>query len=235
VISFIIPAYNEERLLPATLSALHVAARAIGEPYEVIVADDGSTDRTGAVARSHEARVVRVEHRQIAATRNAGAREARGDQLIFVDADTIVSETVLRAAIRVLRLGAVGGGATVRFDGRIPMYARLLLFVITWLFRAARLAAGCFLFCTRRAFDAVGGFDEAFYGAEEIVMSNSLKRHGRFVVLREAVVTSGRRVRAHSGFEALRALGDLVLHGPRSRLGLAIWYEKRREDPKRGL
>ena len=65
-------------------------------------------------------------------------------------------------------------------------------------------------------------------------MSNSLKRHGRFVVLREAVVTSGRRVRAHSGFEALRALGDLVLHGPRSRLGLAIWYEKRREDPKRG-
>jgi glycosyltransferase involved in cell wall biosynthesis len=232
VISFIIPAYNEERLLPATLSALHVAARAIGEPYEVIVVDDASTDRTGVVARSHEARVVQVAHRQIAATRNAGAREATGDQLIFVDADTIVSEAVLRAAIRVLRLGAVGGGATVRFDGHIPMYAQLLLFVGTRLFRAARLAAGCFLFCTRRAFDAVGGFDEEFYGAEEIVMSNSLKRQGRFVVLREAVVTSGRRVRAHSGFEAVRALGDFVLHGPRSRRGLAIWYEKRREDPK---
>src|SRR5438105_14102323 len=234
MISFIIPAYNEQLLLGATLLAVHAAAQQVDEPYEVIVVDDASTDRTASVAEEHGARVVPVAHRQIAATRNAGAREAKGDRLIFVDADTIVSESVLRAAIRVLHFGAVGGGATVRFDGRIPLYARLLLFVGTWLFRAARLAAGCFLFCTRRAFDAVGGFDEGFYGAEEIVMSNALKRHGRFVVLREVVVTSGRKVRAHSGLDALRAFGDLALHGPRSRRGLAIWYEKRREDPKQG-
>lgn len=50
MISFIIPAYNEERLLGATLLALHAAARAVGEPYEVIVADDASADRTAAVA-----------------------------------------------------------------------------------------------------------------------------------------------------------------------------------------
>ncbi len=48
-------------------------------------------------------------------------------------------------------------------------------------------AAGCFLFCTRSAFVAVDGFDEAFFGAEEVVMSRALKRHGKFVVLRDAV------------------------------------------------
>ena len=75
-ISFIIPAYNEERLLGQTLSAIDQAARALGEPVEVIVVDDASTDRTAAIAQEHWARVVSVKCRQIAATRNAGAREA---------------------------------------------------------------------------------------------------------------------------------------------------------------
>lgn len=233
MISFIIPAYNEERLLGATLRAIHAAAQAAGEPYEAIVADDASTDGTAAVAEAHGARVVRVARRQIAATRNAGARQARGEWFVFVDADTLVTEAVVRAAVRALRDGAAGGGAAVRFDGRVPAYARALLLLLVWGFRVTRLAAGCFLFCTRRAFEAAGGFDEALYGSEEISMSRALKRQGRFVVLREAVTTSGRKLRAHSGWELLGVLGGLALRGPkavRQRDGLEIWYE-RREDP----
>ena len=86
MISFIVPAYNEERLLGATLDALHAAGRAAGEPYELIVVDDASTDRTALIAQGHGALLVRVAHRQIAATRNAGARRANGDLFIFVDA-----------------------------------------------------------------------------------------------------------------------------------------------------
>ena len=235
MISFIIPAYNEERLLGPTLRALHTAARAVGEPYEVIVADDDSSDRTAAVAEDCGARVIRVAHRQIAATRNAGAREAKGDLFCFVDADTLVNEAAVRAAIRALRGGAVGGGAAFQFDGRLPQYARLLQPVFVWLCRLARLTGGCFLFCTRHAFQAVGGFDEALYGAEEIAMCRALKRQGRFVVLREAVITSGRKLRAYSGWEILRAMGRLALRGPKSvrgRRGLEMWYEERREDPE---
>jgi glycosyltransferase involved in cell wall biosynthesis len=234
VISFIIPAYNEERLLGATVRAIHAAAQALGDPYELIVVDDFSTDHTAMIAASQGAHVVHVTHRQIAAARNAGARHAKGAYLIFVDADTIAPATVMRAAVQALRDGAVGGGAAVRFDGRIPRYAQLLQPLSVWLSRAAGLAAGCFLFCTRQAFDAVGGFDEALYGAEEITISRALKRHGRFVVLREAVTTSGRKLRAHSGWELLRVFGALALRGPRSvraRRGLAIWYEERRDDP----
>ena len=235
MLSFIVPAYNEERLLGATLDALRAAALAIGEPYELIVADDGSTDRTAAIAAHHGAILVSVAHRQIAATRNSGAREANGDWLIFVDADTLVSEAVVRSAVEALRSGAVGGGAAVEFDGTVPLYARLLLPVLVRSFRWAGLAAGCFLFCTRHAFAAVGGFDEAFYGAEELVMSRALKRHGRFVVLRQAVITSGRKLRTHSVREMLAILARLALRGPgavKQRQGMDLWYAERREDPQ---
>jgi len=100
VISFIVPAYNEEALLGRTVDALHGAARVVGEPYEIIVADDDSSDDTAAVAQAHGAVLARVKHRQIAATRNAGA------------------------------LRAVGGGAAFRFDGRVPLYGRAMQFVM---------------------------------------------------------------------------------------------------------
>jgi len=234
MISFIVPAYNEERLLGATLDALHAAGRALGEPYELVVVDDASTDQTALVARRHGALLVSVAHRQIAATRNSGARAAHGELFIFVDADTIVDEVVVRSAVQAMLDGAVGGGAAVRFDEPVPLYARLMMPLFVRFFRTARLAAGCFLFCTRSAFFAVGGFDEAFYGAEELVMSRALKRHGKFVILRHAVTSSGRKLRTHSAREALVVLGRLALRGPKAvkqRQGMELWYAERREDP----
>ena len=97
------------------------------------------------------------------------------------------------------------------------------------------MAAGCFLFCTRSAFVAVNGFDEAFFGAEEIVMSQALKRHGRFVVLRQSVLTSGRKMRTHSGREILVILIGIMFRGPqgmKQRKGMELWYAERREDPE---
>ena len=235
MISFIIPAYNEARLLGATLEALHAAARTLGEPYEVVVADDASTDQTALVARRHGARLVSVSHRQIAATRNSGAREAKGELFVFVDADTIVNDAVVRSALEAWRGGAVGGGAAARFDGVVPLYARMLLPVLVRLFRAARLAAGCFLFCTRSAFVAVGGFDETFFGGEEVIMSRALKRRGRFVILRDAVTTSGRKLRTHSAREVLAVMFRVALRGTgavRRREGMELWYAERREDPQ---
>ena len=233
MISFIVPAYNEERLLAGTLRALHGAAAGVAEGYEIVVADDASTDATAATALAGGARVVSVVHRQIAATRNAGTRAARGDRYFFVDADTVVSEDVVRAALRALQGGAVGGGAAVAFDGQIPRWVELMLPAFVWSFRVAGLAAGCFLFCTKSAFNAVGGFDETLYAAEEIFMSRALKRHGRFIVLKEAVVTSGRKLRSYTAAELLRIAAPLAFRGwgaVRSRDGLEIWYQRRRED-----
>lgn len=236
MISFVVPAHNEEQLLGGTLDAIHMAARAAGKPYEIVVADDGSTDRTSQVARDHGAVVVRVSHRQISATRNSGARAARGNPLVFVDADTQVNPQVILAAVNAVRQGAVGGGATIRFDGRIPLYARLILPVLSLSFRLSRTAAGCFIFCTREAFAAVGGFDETYFGAEEVVMSRALRAHGRFVVLGMPVMTSGRKLRAYSARELFGSMLRLAVGGRKAvqkREGLELWYDERRPDPRR--
>jgi hypothetical protein len=121
----------------------------------------------------------------------------------------------------------------VRFDGPLPLYGRIMAAIIIPLYRAARLAAGCFLFCTRDAFCAVGGFDERLFAAEEAVMSRVLRRHGRFVVLRESVTTSGRKLRAYSGREILCQLLRMAVGGRKSvqqREGLDVWYGERRVD-----
>jgi glycosyltransferase involved in cell wall biosynthesis len=235
MISFIVPAHNEEMLIGRTLSALTKAALLSRQPFEVIVVDDASTDRTAAIASEHGARVITVSRRQIAATRNAGAIQASGELLVFLDADTVVNPGVIAATLTAIRQGAVGGGCAVRFDGRLPLYGQVFVAVMVPAYRVLSLASGCFLFCTREAFHAAGGFDERLFAAEEGAMSRALGRQGRFVVLREFVVTSGRKFRAHSAREVLGLLTRLALSGPESvrrREGLDLWYGERRPDPE---
>ncbi|HEY4999397.1 MAG TPA: glycosyltransferase [Usitatibacter sp.] len=230
MISFVVPAYNEERYLAATLESIHAAAKSVGEPYEIVVADDASTDGTPQIALSGGARVVRVENRQISKTRNSGARIASGEYLVFVDADTRIDDSVLRAALDALRSGAVGGGAGVRLD-HAPAWAHAVTRALLTSFRWLGLAAGCFVFCTREAFDTVGGFDEAYFGAEELVISRALARVGRFVVLREAVTTSGRKLHGRTAWDVFRITARVVLRGHRGvlrREGMEFWYEDRR-------
>jgi glycosyltransferase involved in cell wall biosynthesis len=238
MLSFIVPAYNEETLIGRTLQALNDAGAALEQPFEVVVADDSSTDRTGVIAREHRARVVAVHNRQIAATRNAGARAATGDMLVFVDADTIVTAATVRAAVAAMRAGAAGGGCALRFDGEVPLLGRIIQWTSFPIYRMLRIASGSFLFCTRQAFEAAGGFDESIFAGEEFAMSRALCRQGRFVVLREYAVTSGRRLRAYSTRELMGLLARVLVFGKsgvrqRKRVHL-LWYGERRPDPGSG-
>jgi glycosyltransferase involved in cell wall biosynthesis len=232
VISFVIPAYNEEKYIASTLAAIHAAAREVGEPYEIVVANDNSADATAAVAEEGGARVVTVEKRQIAGARNAGARGSAGDILIFVDADTTVSGPLVAEAVAAIRAGAVGGGAPVRLD-RAPWWLTMFMGMLIPVFRIFRWAAGCFVFCTREAFEKAGGFDEQYFASEEIHFSQAMKRHGRFVILRSMVVSSSRKLDSH-GFWAFMWLclrlgfrGRAVV---RSREGgiAEFWYPDKR-------
>ena len=231
MLAFVVPAHDEAGSIAAVVTAIRAAAG--DRPHEIVVVDDESSDGTGALAAAAGARVLRIERRQIAATRNAGARVAAGDVLVFVDADTLIGTEVVTGLERVLAAGAVGGGAGVRFDEPVPRWVRVVLPLLLPIARALRLTGGCFLFCRRDAFEAVGGFDEALYAAEEIALCRALARRGRFVVLRETVLTSGRKLRTYSGSELLRACARVLVAGragvsDRSRLD--IWYAPRRPD-----
>ena len=63
MLSFVIPAYNEERYLGATIAAIHDAMKEVGARYEVVVADDASTDHTAQVAANCGARAIRARRR----------------------------------------------------------------------------------------------------------------------------------------------------------------------------
>jgi glycosyltransferase involved in cell wall biosynthesis len=237
MLSIVIPAHNEERELPATLAALSAALAECPMAHEVIVVDDSSTDRTAEIARESGARVERVELRQIAGARNAGARLARGELLLFVDADTQVPGGTLRSMRAALDGGAVGGGAEVRWAPPVPFHGHLYLWIFNLIWRRLGHAAGCFLFCRRADFEAVGGFDEAYYASEEIWLSKSLRRRGPFVIIREPVRTSARKVRMRSAISMFGTALRLLIGGPRAwqrREGLELWYDGRREGAAEG-
>ena len=74
--AIVVPAWNEEAIIGQTVGQLRTIAENLGRPYELVVVDDASSDRTAEIATAAGARVVRVEKRQIAAVRNAGAPAA---------------------------------------------------------------------------------------------------------------------------------------------------------------
>jgi len=236
-VSFIVPAFNEERELGATLKALVAAGNSLVDSYEIVVADDGSTDGTARIAQAHGARVITAQHRQIAATRNSGAGIAKGEIFIFVDADTTVNSDVIGAAVNAIRDGAVGGGAAVTFDKPLTTYGKLITPLMLRGYMLTGWAAGCFMFCTRQAFEAIGGFDEKLFGSEEIPFSKGLKQQGQFLMLRESVQTSARKFRIYSGREHLRSICKFLLRGREAlydRDAMYMWYDGRREAQNRG-
>jgi glycosyltransferase involved in cell wall biosynthesis len=239
MISFIVPAHNEQACLGRTLQAIHESARVVGQPYEIIVVDDASSDATAEVAREHNATVLRVNHRQIASTRNSGGRAARGDRLFFVDADTTINPRAVGSAVQYMDKGAAGGGAPawVHENEIVPLYVRLFGVLAAIGPKLVGFTGGAFMFCTREAFHATGGFNERLYWAEEGAFALALKREGRFVVLWERVVTSGRRFRTTAGGLQLwqmlafcaRAVFSPVKTFTQRSFVEKIWYDSNRE------
>ncbi len=234
MVSFVVPAHNEAACLPGTLQAIHDSAHASGRPYEIVVVNDASTDATSEIARQNGARVVDVNHRQIAATRNAGARASNGGQIIFVDADTTVNPRAVAGALRAMDRGAVGGGAPtwLGINEAVPLYVRAIALIAVVGAKFIGLTGGAFMFCTRAAFQATGGFNEKLYWGEEGGFGLALKREGRFVVLWKPVLTSGRRFRTTTGVQVLTTVARAML-SPRKMFTRRssvqkIWYDSDR-------
>ncbi|MBI5760079.1 MAG: glycosyltransferase [Planctomycetales bacterium] len=175
-LSVIIPAYNEQSWIAQTLDAIGTAQSRLPTAVasEVILVDNGSVDDTVNLARSHKQPLqFRIEHCPTlgaARARNWGAHRARGDILIFVDADTLVPED---AFIRVLEhcdlrqyeagmfsLGALDGGLRSRCWWFFWNQVRRLPL-------AKAKAMPALMFCTRAVFEELGPFDERVVIGEE--------------------------------------------------------------------
>lgn len=180
--SIIIPTYNEADLLPDLLGDLKAQRQA---DFEIIVADAQSTDATRDVARSAGARVV--DGGMPAAGRNAGARAASGDTLIFLDADVRVPRTFVRRAVAEMNKRELTAGtcparpiSKLTTDRIIHNFANLFIRMNQ---RTDPHAAGYCLLVRRDAFDQIGGFDESLKVAEDHDLVSRLSRIGPFRML----------------------------------------------------
>jgi len=239
-ISVVVPAFNEERLLPGSLIAIRGAMEAFdrrGWASELIVCDNNSTDRTAAIAREAGARVVFEPVNQISRARNAGAAAASGDWIFFVDADSYPTPELFSDAADAITAGrCLAGGSTVAYADPPPA-AALAIGMWNALSRLTRWAAGSFIFCDATAFREVGGFSEELYASEEVDLSRRLKRIARrarrtIVILhRHPLLTSDRKLRLYSWRELSKfALKTIASRGGtlRSRQDCFAWYDGKR-------
>lgn len=239
-ISVVVPAFNEERLLAASLRSIRTAVKAFDErgwPSELIVCDNNSTDRTSDIARAAGARVVFEPMNQIARARNTGAAHASGDWFIFVDADSYPTRELFDDVAEVIRSGGcVAGGSTVSIESS---HRALTVLIRAWngLSRISSWAAGSCMFCEAAAFRAVGGFNQELYAAEEIDLFRRLKRlakqRNRTVVIlhRHPLRTSDRKAYLYTSRELFTFCAKTIIGGGRtlrSSEHCFAWYDGRR-------
>jgi len=239
-ISVVIPAFNEEKLISASLASVRDALRAFAEcgwESELIVCDNNSTDRTAELARAAGATVVFEPINQIGRARNRGAEAASGDWLIFVDADSHPRREIFAEVAEAIRSGRyLYGGATIKLDGR-HRAANALTGFWNLVSRYKRFAAGSFIFCETAAFRRLGGFDINLYASEEIDLSQRLKKTARaggkrgVIFHRHPVLSSARKVRLYSSRELLSFILRASLSPRRTvrdQKACYAWYDGRR-------
>jgi glycosyltransferase involved in cell wall biosynthesis len=176
--SIIVPAHNEEALLPRGLDAIEAAIARVGVSAEIVVVANRCTDRTESLAEAAGAVVVRDGHRNIAATRNAGVAASTGEIVVTIDADTIMHPDALAEIDRLARTGTyIGGGCRFVLE-RSSVGIAFTKFVVTFGTVVTR-TGGVVFWCARDDFDAIGGFDEAKMVAEDLDFAYRLRRHGR--------------------------------------------------------
>lgn len=190
-LSVIIPVHNGGAHLPRCLDALRASDL---KGREVVVVDDGSTDGSGDVARARGFEVLRLDARRgPAAARNEGARRARGQVLLFIDADVLARADTLARVEAFFREREETAALFGSYDdapdapGFVSQYKNLAHHFIHQRSRAEAETfwAGCGA-VRREAFAAVGGFDENEYtrpSIEDIELGRRLRRRGFRITL----------------------------------------------------
>lgn len=223
-VSIIIPTLNESGILPTTLERLQNLA-----PYEILIGDGGSDDGTRDIARQFGVACVDAP-RGRAAQMNTAAREAKGDLLLFLHADSHLDEAAYARMTAAMGNGRwVGGAFSLAIDSPVPALQTISR-LATLRARYLNLVYGDQgIFVRRDIFRELGGFPPLPI-CEDLDFFRRLKKRGRTVILREPVVTSGRRWHAEGVYWTTTRnilIASLFLMGFPPSI-LSKWYPPKR-------
>ncbi len=184
MISIIIPACNEEKYLEETINSV----RNQEHKHEIIVVCDGCTDRTVEIAKSIADKFVILKERKGPAfAKNEGAKLAKYDKLVFLDADTRLTENTLKEISKALDNRYIG---TCRIRPSDPKFKHKIMMSLKN-FYPFPYTNGIF-FCTKLAFKKVKGFPEVKKGEERYILK-MLAENFEFKVIKNPVINSTRR------------------------------------------
>jgi glycosyltransferase involved in cell wall biosynthesis len=213
----VVPACNEAAYIAGAVNSILTAfAEAeTSAALELVVVDDDSSDTTAQIAQRHGAAVLHVRQRNIAAVRNTGAAATTGELLVFVDADTRLSASLVRETLQSALDGMVWGTALARPWDNGPWWVRVVLPLFNWYYvRWRRYAYGFYFVVTRNAFEDAGRFPVETLEGEDMALSKQLlARHGPPTVFRSPVETSARKADAFGFLYHVKMLWLTIRYG----------------------
>jgi glycosyltransferase involved in cell wall biosynthesis len=233
-VTVIIPAYNEEQCLPETLERIGKALSIAACSPEIIVVDNDSQDKTKLLAEAFGAKVFLEKEHNISKVRNTGERNSSGDVLIFIDADTLVPDTLFQKIAAVMEDEKCFGGAVAVVYGDFER-KWMRFYLMGWAFwgKFFNMGQGAAQFCRKSIFEELEGYDQTIFMGEDVEfywrLSKFAKRNKGYLYFVEnpKVITSGRR------FDKMSLWKTFLLTHPifirlawRKKSYWKDWYEK---------
>lgn len=204
--SIIIPTLNETRIIHACLLDLQT----LKNISEIIIVDGGSTDNTLEIAKPLADKTI-ISSQGRAKQMNAGAKQAKGETLVFIHADTFLPENALDLITQALSKTNPGWG---RFNVQLKGN-HLMLKVIAALMNLRSCLTGIatgdqVIFVSKQLFDKVGGYPDIAL-MEDISLCTNLKKLSHCVCLEAKVISSGRLWEKHGVFKTILLMWRLRL------------------------
>lgn len=187
MISVIIPAHNEEQYIAKTLESVEGAKGCTGAEVETIVVCNACTDNTAYVCHQFPVTIIETGHRGVSYARNLGAKQARFDMLVFLDADTLLDSDILQ---HILNSGLKLGSCKAKPDKERWIYKKIYSFKNRLLHKGYYFGL---IFCTKELFEKAGGFNEELNCMEGRDFNKKAMQYAKFGVVNSAVTNSMRR------------------------------------------
>jgi len=214
MLSIVIPTLNEEKFLPLLLAS--IKSQSFSD-YEIIISDGGSKDKTQEIALDSGCQfIVDSKHRHPSWQRNNGAAVARGDILLFLDADTILQADFLNKVITEFKnKNLSGAGFYIKFNPNklsYNIYSFLYNFFCFWRQYFAPASIGAGIIAQKEIHDLIKGFDTEIYVAEDYDYCYRLSRQGKFrMITTSRLLYSSRRLQKEGGVKVGLKWGSMAL------------------------
>ncbi|WP_445505889.1 glycosyltransferase [Niallia sp. 03190] len=208
--SIIIPAHNEEKYIERCLNSIAAASKSYKNQVEVIVVLNRCTDRTEEIAKSYNCITLKNTDKNLSKIRNTGAELARGDIIVTIDADNLMTENMLSDVEKYLTTEKyIGGGVTGKFERMsIGIIVSVLLLIVPLLFKYGAISVGIF-WCYKKDFQSIKGFNEKMLMAEDADFAKRLKEWGKkngkkYGTIKNGMITSCRRFDKYGDWALLK-------------------------------